>query len=366
MMHLPGEIAGSPAAGRAFSGLPRIASALAAAGLVAAAVAASQIAPSAPASPDAGPAACTAAILSGAVYNPRDASCDPDGRIFVLDRTARVFVVGADGVIERIVDMPEKRNGNPQGICVSGSGELYVADTHCNRVLVFSPRGQLVRSWGSYGDGPGQFRYVTSVAVWRDGRVYAAEYGGNDRIQVFREDGTWLGSFGRRGSEPGALDRPSGLALAPCGRLYVADSCNHRIQVFDLEGRFLSAFGRRGAGAGELNFPWDVDITPSGEVVVVEYGNHRLSWFGRNGDFLRSAMGPGKEEGMLNCPWGVAAGPGGEVYVADTCNDRIVAIPASDSDSRSGHGRPRGGPGYSDAGRGRFPAGSAGTGSFKR
>ncbi len=266
------------------------------------------------------------AILPGLFQNPRSAAVGPEGTLYVVDRTARVFAIGRDGHADRVIEMPEKKNGNPQGICVSQSGILYVADTHYHRILAFSPAGALLGGFGSFGTGPGQFLYVTSVLAPGNGMIYAAEYGGNDRIQAFDEDGRFLLAFGARGDGKGMFDRPSGMAMDRQGRLYVADACNHRIQVFDGRGALKGSFGTRGNGPGQLNYPWDVEITPGGSVAVVEYGNHRVSFFGTDGAFRGSACGPGHDGGMLYCPWGLASGPGGELYVADTSNNRILLL----------------------------------------
>jgi len=273
------------------------------------------------------PRPVTAAVLSlPDCYNPRDAACDLDGRIYVLDRRARIFVLDTAGTLRRILSMPASANGNPQGICPGPGGELYVADTHYHRVLVFDPQGRPARQWGSYGRGPGQFVYITSVCVSPDGeRVYAAEYGGNDRIQIFDPNGVRLGSIGRRGAAQGEFDRPSGLALDRQGHLYVADACNHRVQVFDPQGRFLRSLGEA-PGPGRLRYPWDVDVTPQGTVAVLEYGNHCVTFFDRDGTVLGSQGGPGRTPGRLLGPWGLAVGPDGRIFVADTGNNRVQAF----------------------------------------
>ena len=56
---------------------------------------------------------------------------------------------------------------------------------------MFSPSGQLKRSWGEPGKGPGQFRLPHGIAVAADGRVFVCDRE-IDRIQIFSPDGEYL------------------------------------------------------------------------------------------------------------------------------------------------------------------------------
>src|SRR5512136_426291 len=56
--------------------------------------------------------------------------------------------------------------GRPQGIAVSDDGTLYVSDD-ANRIdYIFSPDGQLIRTFAKRGEGPGE--------VQRHGRIFLA------------------------------------------------------------------------------------------------------------------------------------------------------------------------------------------------
>ena len=63
------------------------------------------------------------------------------------------------------------------------------------------------------GTTPGRFGYPTDVEIDRAGNFYVAEYGENDRIQVFSPDGKWLRQWGGHGYEPGEFLRPRALAI---------------------------------------------------------------------------------------------------------------------------------------------------------
>lgn len=69
------------------------------------------------------------------------------------------------------------------------AGNLYVLDAKAFRVVVIDPQGQLVRTVGQRGQGPGDFRDPTALVVWRDGRFAVAD-GDHWAIQVFGADGS--------------------------------------------------------------------------------------------------------------------------------------------------------------------------------
>lgn len=88
-----------------------------------------------------------------------------------------------------------------------GAGNLVVLDVLDNRVVVIGPDGQLVRSVGRRGEGPGEFQQIKALAVWRDGRIAVPDQG-HAAIQVFSPEGE-LERFVRMDDE----DKPLSMAL---------------------------------------------------------------------------------------------------------------------------------------------------------
>ena len=76
----------------------------------------------------------------------------------------------------------------PQGIAVSNEGEVFVADARACRVKVFSPAGQLLRSFGECGSKPGQLQKPLDIAIGPEGNVYVADFE-LDRVQAFTPEG---------------------------------------------------------------------------------------------------------------------------------------------------------------------------------
>ncbi|MFO0890828.1 MAG: NHL repeat-containing protein [Isosphaeraceae bacterium] len=261
----------------------------------------------------------------GWLHKPRVAAFDADDHLFIADLTDRIQVFDREGQFLRGWRTPDFNVDGPSGLTVDRLGRLLVADTHFYRVLVYSREGELLFQIGDgvQGTTPGRFGYPTDVVIDRAGNFYVAEYGENDRIQVFSPEGKWLRQWGGHGYEPGEFLRPRALAMDEDDLLYVADSCNHRIQVFDSEGKLVRSWGRRGDRPGELSYPYDLAIGPDRALYVCEYGNSRVQKFTLDGKPLGLWGRSGRKPGELYNPWALAVDRRGEVSVIDSNNHRV-------------------------------------------
>ena len=61
--------------------------------------------------------------------------------------------------------------GRIAGLAFDGSGNLYVLDRQAARVVVVAPDASHLRTFGRAGDGPGEFRRATRIAVTAEGRA---------------------------------------------------------------------------------------------------------------------------------------------------------------------------------------------------
>lgn len=122
------------------------------------------------------------------------------------------------------------------------------------QVFKFSPSGEVLLALGTAGepgDPPERLNNPTDVIVAPNGDIFVSEGHSNanppGRISKFSADGTFIATFGSFGEGPGQFRTPHGLAFDAQGMLYVADRGNNRIQVFDQEGNFvreMRQFGR--------------------------------------------------------------------------------------------------------------------------
>jgi DNA-binding beta-propeller fold protein YncE len=256
---------------------------------------------------------------------PRSVDFMQDGSVLVMDRSDRIQRFTPDGQYLSTWHTLSVAHGNPRGLSIAPNGEVYVADTHNSQVLVYSTQGKIVRRWGSYGMRPGQFIWVTDVAVDPHGPVYTCEYGEGraDRVQKFDSRGRFVLQLAHFGSRPGEVQRPEGLALDHRGNLFVADGVNHRVQEFAPDGRLLAVIGGLGSASGQLRYPYDVALDSADRLYVCEFGNHRISVFGPDHRLITTWGRPGRGPGEFNHPWGVGVDASGFIYVADTYNYRV-------------------------------------------
>jgi sugar lactone lactonase YvrE len=203
-----------------------------------------------------------------------------DGRLFAADSAGRVLVFGEDGGFQRTLaaagSEPLQR---PTGLAWSPrSRRLYVVDTLAHRVHAFSESGEHVRSFGTRGEGAGQFNYPTHIFWAAPGEIYVTN-SLDFRIDILDEEGAPKGSFGHHGDGSGDLAMPKGVAVDAEGIIYVADALFDNVQLFDRSGRFLLTVGGRGTDFGEFWLPAGLFISADGELYVCDTYNRRIQVF---------------------------------------------------------------------------------------
>ena len=206
--------------------------------------------------------------------------------------------------------------GGPWGIAFGKNGMWAVVDWSNDCVYIFNGEDQLVRKFGGYGSGNGNFIIPAGVAFDSDDHLYVVDKG-NHRVQKFIIDGKYLLQFGGFGSENGKLQHPRGLAVHN-HKVYVTDCENHRISVFQTDGKFHHTIG-----SGQLSSPYDVTVNGNNQVLVADYGHHCIYTFTLDGDYVGKFSTRGTGRGQLYRPYGVTVDLYGFILVADTENHRV-------------------------------------------
>jgi tripartite motif-containing protein 71 len=235
---------------------------------------------------------------------PAGIAVDPRGSIYVSDPAdGRIDRFWGDGTYLSELGGPADIGGaglsEAGSIAVaSGSGDLYVADTNHNRIVVYSPEGKLIARFGanggdgSSGSGAGEFDHPEAVAVDGAGDAYVADTY-NNRIVELSPSGSVLAQWGSRGMADGRFHSPTGVALDAAGNVYVVDSENNHVEVFDSGGRFLEKWGERGIGPGEFSQPTAVAVDCAGDVYVADTNNNRVERFDPVSPSASGCLAPG-------------------------------------------------------------------------
>ena len=78
--------------------------------------------------------------------------------------------------------------GNVASVAFDGEGRLFVLDGQAERIFLVDGDGTLIRRIGRDGDGPGEFRDITGIAVMEDGRLAVRDLS-HRAYHVFGPDG---------------------------------------------------------------------------------------------------------------------------------------------------------------------------------
>ena len=145
---------------------------------------------------------------------------------------------------------------------------MFVADHGNHRILVFTLDGQLIRTIGSYGSGPGQFSGPCAVAFApdEDGDMYVADYH-NSRIQVFNANGVYQSEFGK-----GQVGSPTDIICTTDRHVLVADFTNSCVVIFNTMGQLIHSFQ---VGS----HPRGLAIDHNGDLLVALYNPNQVAVF---------------------------------------------------------------------------------------
>lgn len=176
----------------------------------------------------------------------------------------------------------------PNDVITSPDGKfVYIAEGHSSsagwtaKLMKFDANGKMVKEWGKWGAGDGEFDQPHALAFDSKGLLYVGDRN-NNRIQVFDQDGNFKEKFYQ-------FSRPSGIFIDKNDNLYVADSesksvsRNHQdwlrgIRIGSLKDKKVTAFipdpspDATGTSAAE-----GVVVDAKGNVFGAEVGPQRVS-----------------------------------------------------------------------------------------
>lgn len=126
-------------------------------------------------------------------------------------------------------DWGEGALSEPQKIHVSRDDQVFVSDRGDHgRVMVYDYYGNFLSEIGS-----DKLKAPDGLYVSSSGYLFVADTD-QDQVFVFEATGRFVAAFGASGKKFGAFNSPSDVAVH-ANKLFVADRDNHRIQVFEIE-----------------------------------------------------------------------------------------------------------------------------------
>lgn len=274
----------------------------------------------------------------GAWAAPYGVDVESDGTVWVADtgnhRVVGLHPDGSETVIgEQGTDDGQFTTLGFGSLAIAPDGTIHVVDNGNFRIQSFDPDGAFLTSFGSEGDGDGQFTRAIGIAVDGDGQVYVTD-DGRPEVQVFTADGTFVRSFGTGGEEPGQFLHPTGIDVAPGGQVWVADYEAQRVQLFSADGEFVAEYASPGAAGSSATLE-GIEVTEDGGVLVTSYrGGEVLAVPGQGADpeadwpIVAGQTGTG--DGQFSAPVDLALAPDGSLVVTDQRTNTVqVFVPAS-------------------------------------
>jgi len=161
---------------------------------------------------------------------------------------------------------------SPGGLSVGKNGNIIVADSWKQAILIFTSEGNFVRKIDERS-------FVYPMHCVQVDKYIVVSDGSAHTINVFDPEGTFLYQFGKKGDGDEELNCPRCLAVDKLGHLLVCDYGNNRIQVFELQESSLKLIGTIGKGGNskvEFNQPFSLGVLSDGRIVVNDVGNKRL------------------------------------------------------------------------------------------
>ena len=247
----------------------------------------------------------------------------------------------------------------PTGIAVDASNNLYIADSHNQRIRMVNAQGVISTIAGngaaefSGDNGPATSAGLflpEAIAVDAAGNLYIADTG-NHRIRKVSQgmvstvagDGEQIYSGDGGAAIAAGLDSPTSVAVDANNNLYIADSHNQRIRMVNVQGVIgtVAGNGSRGysgdsgsAAQARLAAPTGVAVDGAGNIYIADSGNNVIREVG-NG-VIDTIAGNGQQgfagdngaalSAALDTPRSAALDMFGNLAIADSFNQRIRAM----------------------------------------
>ena len=252
---------------------------------------------------------------------------------------------------------------HPTSIAEGADGDLWVTDNYNDRLEVFGPGGEFLKTVGSDGAGNDELSDPSGIAIDAKGDVWVADTD-NNRVDEFNEAGEFQAAFGygvsngeakfevctssceggiKGSAKKGQFNLPEGVAVDAHGNVWVADSANNRLEEFNEKREFVQVVGAAGTKAGDFEDPTGLSFDSHGNLWVSDSTNDRIDKFNEKGEFLFTvgygvSNGEAKLEtctasckvgkagsgsGQLDDPYGLTTDANGNVWVGDAGNSRV-------------------------------------------
>ncbi|MDE0087668.1 MAG: peptidyl-alpha-hydroxyglycine alpha-amidating lyase family protein [Candidatus Poribacteria bacterium] len=243
---------------------------------------------------------------------------DSQDRVYVYSRSEHPMVVfDRDGNF--LTSWGDDILKDAHGIFIDADDNIYCVERETHVMRKFTTEGELLMTLGTPDEAGAEgepFNLPTDFALGPDGEMYISDGYGNARVHKYSPDGELIKSWGKPGTGPGEFDLPHCVRVDPRNRVMVADRSNNRIQFFTLDGEYIEEWG-------DLLQP-DTIFIDEDELVYIAELDQRISIMTLDGEVVsqwgseRGSTVPGE---FLACPHGIWVDSHGDIYVGEVQAD---------------------------------------------
>jgi sugar lactone lactonase YvrE len=245
---------------------------------------------------------------------------DSQDRVFVYSRSEHPLVLFDTGG-NFLESWGEDVLLDAHGIFIDKEDNVWCTEWNAHCIRKFNKHGELQMTIGTPGQPgarPGDpFNLPTDLAIASTGEIFISDGYGNHRVHKYSPDGELIKSWGEEGEGPGQFKLSHCVRLDKEDRVWVCDRTNDRIQIFDTDGNFLDQW------TGLLK-PDTIYIDPHEDVVYVAELTQQVSVYTMTGELLTKWGGaqPSDRPGeFIACPHGIWADSKGDLYVGQVQAD---------------------------------------------
>jgi sugar lactone lactonase YvrE len=248
-----------------------------------------------------------------------DVATDGADRLYVFNRFDRyvdapgkpvVAIYEPTGALAETMELPNLSDGH--GISIGPKDELILADRDRHVVQIMGRDGKIQLTLGERNRPGWPFNHPTAARIGPGGDIFVTDGYGNSQVHRFSARGELIKSWGAPGAGPGQFSTPHALAFTHHDEVVVCDRENNRLQIFDVDGGLIREIP-------DLFHPMAVAVDADGMILVSDQ-IPRLSMFSRDGRLV------GRCRPALYGGHGMCLDKAGNIYLSELRVNRVTRL----------------------------------------